>query len=139
MSDRLPTLTSLVILIDPAVSASTATKAAGADRLSGDTDDDRGTLIALFPKLEVLNGTDIRGKERDEAERRFVTSIAPNLGDETRMALGQKIGGLVRKHDLRDPTGASALGPSSTPPVQTSVRSKLISMSHIHRYLQQQS
>lgn len=42
-----------------------------APRLSGNDEEDRVVLLALFPNLVMLNGNDIKPKEREEAERRF--------------------------------------------------------------------
>jgi len=85
--------------------------------LSGIDEEDRGVLLVLFPELIMLNGNEVRAKEREEAERRFC-SRDTDLEDRVLKALLER---LLSKHGLQ----------ASTPvlPEKTSLRSKMISKS----------
>jgi len=89
--------------------------------LSGNDEEDRGILLILFPKLVMLNGNEVRPKEREEAERRFysrhTTFEVPIL-----QAVYDR---LSKKHGLQ----------SSAPvvPEKTSLRSKMISESSLSK------
>jgi hypothetical protein len=128
LSARLPNLTALILIPKPASVDGDQTKPAimgDTLRLSGDVDDDHGVLIALFPRLQVLNGTDIRGKQRDEAERRFVNTVSlGNVEGEGDTALRRLYDDLAKKHDLQpsQEKPSAAIQPSS-------LRSKMISKS----------
>jgi len=82
--------------------------------LSGNDEEDRPTLLVLFPKLVMLNGNEVRTKEREEAERRFCSRHAP-LEEPILQSLYET---LSKKHGLQ----------SSQPvvPEKTSLRSKMI-------------
>ena len=109
LSDRFPNLNNLRFSID------SSPLIAGAARLSGNDEEDRGVLLVLFPKLIMLNGNEVRVKEREEAERRFCSRHTA-LEDRALEALLER---LVLKHGLQ----------TSTPvvPEKTSLRSKMIS------------
>jgi len=91
--------------------------------LSGIDEEDRGVLLVLFPKLIMLNGNEVRAKEREEAERRFCSRHTA-LEDRALEALLER---LVSKHGLQ-----------TSPPVvpeKTSLRSKMISESTYRQQL----
>ena len=117
LSDHLPNLENLRFSLD------TSPLNAGAARLSGIDEEDRGVLLVLFPKLIMLNGNEVRFKEREEVERRFC-SRDTDLGDRALNALLER---LLSKHGLQ----------TSTPvvPEKTSLRSKMISESTFQQQL----
>jgi hypothetical protein len=85
--------------------------------LSGNDEEDRGILLVLYPKLVMLNGNEVRPREREEAERRFC-SRHTTFDEPILQALYER---LSKKHGLH----------SSAPviPEKTSLRSKMISES----------
>ena len=87
-------------------------------KLSGNDEEDGGTLIALFPNLRLLNGNSINLKQREDAERRWCSRFTTQEADPT---LKRFYNTLSAKHGL----------PSTTQvvPQSTSLRSKLISKS----------
>ena len=111
LSNRIPQLENLRISLKSNASAPVEE----GTKLSGNDDEDRGTLLVLFPKLVMLNGNEIRTKEREEAERRFC-SLHTTLEEPILQALLET---LSKKHGLQ----------SSQPvvPEKTSLRSKMIS------------
>jgi len=133
LSARLPNLTALILIPKPAPASVEGDKPepvvmGDKHTLSGDVDDDHGVLIALFPRLQVLNGTDVRGKQRDEAERRFVNTLSLGSvasvegGEDT--ALRRLYDNLAKKHDLQPNQAKPAVAIQPT-----SLRSKMISKS----------
>jgi hypothetical protein len=85
--------------------------------LSGNDEEDRGILLVLFPKLVMLNGNEVRSKEREEAERRFC-SRHTTFEEPILQALYERIS---KKHGLQSPAPIVA--------EKTSLRSKMISKS----------
>lgn len=90
--------------------------------LVGNASEDRAMLIALYSGLQHMNGTDVRPKERDEAERRFLDLMSKASRPEGITAEWALHDVLARKH-------GRVVRPSSKMAVPTaqSLRSKLIS------------
>lgn len=113
LSNRVPNLRILKHSLDPAAPTSPSS-------LTGNARDDRAKLVAIFPELVVLNGTDIKPKERDEAERRLLAGLSPE---------SQLYRRLASKHDVHaKPSSASA---ATVPAPVNSLKFKLISQSHL--------
>jgi hypothetical protein len=90
LSLRIPQLEHLRFSLELSILAS----ADKGTQLSGKDEEDRGVLLVLFQELVMLNGNEIRPKEREEAERRFcsrhTTSPPSSLRDiskETRLTV----------------------------------------------------
>jgi hypothetical protein len=113
LSHRVPQLENLRFSLHSSIPAS----AEKGSRLSGNDEEDRGLLLVLFTKLVMLNGNDIKPKEREEAERRFCTRHT-TFDEPILHALYDR---LSKKHGLQ------SLAPSI--PEKTSLRSKMISES----------
>jgi hypothetical protein len=112
LSNRIPQLDNLRFsLKSPIPPVEKGTKLCGKD------EEDRGILLVLFPKLVMLNGNEVKPKEREEAERRFC-SRHTRFDEPILQALYER---LSKKHGLQ----------SSAPvvPEKTSLRSKMISKS----------
>jgi hypothetical protein len=112
LSNRIPQLDNLRFSL-----RSTKPPAEKGTKLSGIDEEDRGILLVLFPTLVMLNGNEVKPKEREEAERRFC-SRHTTFDEPILQAMYQR---LSRKHGLQ----------SSAPVVleKTSLRSKMISKS----------
>jgi hypothetical protein len=113
LSLRIPQLEHLRFSLELSILAS----ADKGTQLSGKDEEDRGVLLVLFQELVMLNGNEIRPKEREEAERRFC-SRHTTFEEPVLQALYET---LAKKHGLQ----------SSAPvvPEKTSLRSKMISES----------
>lgn len=125
LSSRIPELRTLRYSIDPGVPLD-ATPEGGGSRLTGNVSEDRAVLVAVFPKLTMLNGTDVRPKERDEAERRYLQlmgkSSTPTVqGEEWRI-----YDHLAKKHGQSSRKTAKPIIIEAQP---HTLRSKLISKS----------
>lgn len=124
LADRMPNITTLKHSIDPACPLVSQSRGS---TLTGNVSEDRTILIAIFPLLGLLNGTEVRPKERDEAERRFLQILdkrpRPDLSSPEWRAYDR----LAKKHGqasnvVREGTPTSSMNPRS-------LKSKLISMS----------
>jgi hypothetical protein len=110
LSNRLPHLENLRFSLAPSPTS------AGAS-LSGNAEDDRGTLLVIFPELRTLNGNEVRNKEREEAERRFCSRHSAF----EEVVLQGLLEELSKKHGIQQVV--------PTPVQNTSLRSKMISKS----------
>lgn len=115
LSNRVPQLENLRFTLNSSIPS--AEKGSRLRGLSGNDEEDRGVLLVIFPKLIMLNGNEVRSKEREEVERRFCARHT-NFEEPVLQALYES---LSKKHGLQ----------SSAPsiPEKTSLRSKMISES----------
>lgn len=95
-------------------------------RLTGNSSEDRSILVALFSKLTMLNGTDVRPKERDEAERRYLQSMSSWSMPDSSGAEWRIYDQLAKKHGQASRSRAK---PASSEVQPHTLRSKLISTS----------
>lgn len=121
LSSRLPKLRSLKYSIDPETPLNVQS---GNLRLKGNLLEDRVILIALFSKLEMLNGTDVRPKERDEAERRYLQIMAERSEAGVQSEEWRIYDVLAKKHGQTSRTSAKSVSTVIHP---QSLKSKLIS------------
>lgn len=121
LSSRIPEVWTLRYSIDPEVPLEASPEGTS---LTGNVSEDRIILVTIFPRLTMLNGTEVRPKEREEAERRYLQIMAKSMtpgaqGEEWRI-----YDQLARKHGQGSRSNAK---PTSAEAQPHTLRSKLIS------------